>query len=315
MTQKPLWITVFAAVIVLAIVNARLAMELSSTQNERDSLIRLRQEKHLLIAALDPQRKKAVLRHKAIALESEPIFSRLEQARELEDVGLAGDEIVSTTVFNRKNGYRIYFYVPSGDHKLAFYQHDTSPNGFDRTKADLETIDLKPNATYEIRFTPIVRSRASNESSLTLSDSNGKVATESFTFADDTSTLRVNSKVRCYPSQLSDMKTHGHKIGFDGSIGELMNTGQPRLPVEIAVASFTLKDKSKSLVRFFIQSDAPANIPADTVATWWHLLAENGSTSITETISKTFRPYDGSGRYIFKSDFIERRRSMFEAKQ
>jgi len=63
-------------------------------------------------------------------------------------------------------------------------------------------------------------------------------------------------------------------------------------------------------LRFFIESDANVNLPADAVATWLPNLDVGNKGSWPLVLDEVFEPYDGSGRHYFKPEFLRQCRDI-----
>ena len=231
--------------------------------------------------------------------ESKPIMSRLEHARELDDLrGIAGEKIVSFSRYE-KDGQKFYFYVPAGNHRLAYCQHVLEGtnsvrlgNGeLDRRNVELEMINLKSETRYEIRFS---KPSDAGKPSFHLIGPAGTIAKESLEFPAQPKKIRVRAKQRCFPNQLSNRITFDHSRGYPAAINEVIENRSPRIPVEIAVVRCEYPDQ-RAVARFFVDSDARVNVPAEALL---HLmyLQDPGELS---TRLESFEQYDGSGRYYF----------------
>ena len=231
--------------------------------------------------------------------ESKPIMSRLEHARELDDLrGITGAKIVSFSRY-QKGSQKVHFYVPAGKHRLAYCQHVMEGTNsvrlgndeFDRRNAKLETINLMAETSYEIRLSE--PSDTENPSFVLIGPS-GTVAKRSLEFPAQPKTIRVLAKQRCFPNQLSNRITFDHSRGYPAAINEVIENGSPRIPVEIAVVRYKYPDQ-RAVVRFFVDSDAKVNVP---VEAFLHLMYLQDTAELSTRL-ESFEKYDGSGRYYF----------------
>lgn len=234
--------------------------------------------------------------------ESKPILSRLQHARELDDLqGIVGEKIVSFYSY-RKGGQKIYFYVPAGGHRLNYSQHvvegvnsvQLGSGEFDRRNANMKTIDLKPETRYEIRL-----SELSDEAgpSFRLIGPAGTVAKKSLGFRPQPKRVRIRAEQTCFPSQLSREATFDHARSYATAIDEVVKNGSPRLPVEIAVVRYEYPEQ-RAIARFFIDSDAKANVPVEALLDLMYLQDPDALATRLEQFDR----YDGSGRYYFRRE-------------
>ena len=317
MKGKVMWSVAIVACVVLAIANFRLSTVRSKVKQELQTLEQQHEQCLANISELSELQLKAKQRQSDLKEESTYIYSILAKAKGLSDLqGLTGNQIVAKAVRHRANDYSVFFYVPAGTHRLAYFQSETSPEQTDRRTAKMETIELEGKSSYQIRLATGSGSASvegsENEIQFTLFGPKGKVTESSLAFSHRASGIGATSEVRCYPSQLSRYLTFHHQIGYDGAIGDLLKEGRPRLPVEIAVATILSDDNRESFLRFFIESDANVNLPADAVATWLPYLDAGNKSSFPLILNEVFEPYDGTGRYNFKRGFLEQCRAKVD---
>lgn len=310
MIRKLSWTVAILACVVLAIVNVRLTNRRVEVQDEFVTL-KERQEQCLSkIVELPKWKQKAKERKTELKGETRYVFSTMRKAKSLSDVkGMTGNEIVATAIRHKANDFSIFVYVPPGTHRLAYYQSDTPPEQGDRRKAKVESIDLEGESTYQIRLVakrsdPATEGDSTFETQFIFTGPDGEIASSKIVLSD-TLGVSASSGVRCYPSQLSRIRTFHHLIGYDGAIREILKNGQPRLPVEIAVAGIGTGENKETYLRFFVESDAQANLPADAIADWLSCFyTTENKGSLPTILDEVFEPYDGTGRYYFKSEFL-----------
>jgi len=234
MKEKVMWSLATVACVVLIIANARLSKERLKVKHEFQELQQQHEQCRAKIAELPEWQLEAKERQSDLKEESTYIYSILKKAKGLSDLeGLTGNQIVAKAVRHRANDYSIFFYVPAGTHKLAYFQSETPPEQTDRRTAKMETIKLEGKSSYQIRLAtgsdPASVEGSESEIQFTLIGPKGKVTESSFAFSHRASGISATSEVRCYPSQLSQHLTFHHLIGYDGAIGDLLKEGRPRL--------------------------------------------------------------------------------------
>ena len=231
--------------------------------------------------------------------ESRPIRSRLKHTQELDDTrGITGEKIVSFSGY-RKGIERVFFYVPAGNHRLAYCQHVVAgtnfvPLGtgeFDRRSAELKMINLKSETRYEIRLS---KPSDAGKPSFHLIGPAGTVAKKSLEVPTRPEKIGVRADQRCFPKQLSDRITFDHSRGYHSAINEVVENGSPRIPVEIAVVRYKYPDQ-RAVVRFFVDSDARVNLPVEALLDLMHM---QDPAALSKRL-ESFEKYDGSGRYYF----------------
>jgi hypothetical protein len=318
------WIAALAFCIGLAGYNWMQRLEAIAVERERDSLhvsLLDRQQRKQRLGALVTQARSIQIQQTSEMKELQQLQKKIQTRDQF--LVTSGDKIVrQLAVYAPSGERRMLFYVPTGEHRLVYAIREALGSSEEayalignwgddhRRIPNTTTVHLLGDTVYELRTRVDQVTRKSVTIEL-IGPANKVVHEDAFALSyqalQGLDNLQNDSEVfASYPNELR-------------SAGETKSHVDAKRSAPVTrLLTFTLdqlggKDKdSKGRVkmRFWIDSVSPSCVSDLTIAVSYDFLARNLRTvpvpkSTLDGFTKTFQPYDGSGRYYFRDGYFD----------
>lgn len=317
-----MWIAAIAVCIGIAAYGLVLRSQAVALERERDSL---------RTSLLDQQQRK--LRLESLVTQARAIQAQqsteMKELKELQKrittrdqfLVTSGDKIVRQLAAYAPSGERrMLFYLPAGEHRLVYAirealgsNEETYPilnnwGNDHRHIPDTISVSLSGNATYELR-TRVEKSTRKSVAIELVGPEDKAVHENSFPLSyaavQGLNNLQNDSEVfATYPNEIrsgAEAKNHVD--------AKKLAPVTPLLTLTIDQLGGKDQDsKGRVKMRFWIDSDSKPCMTDISVAMSYDFLASNLRSAPQQTtvegFAKTFRPYEGSGRYFFVEGYF-----------
>lgn len=320
--NKLAWIMAFALCIALGLYGLFLRAQATSLEEVRNTLqakLEDQQRRKLRLEELVKQARAIQIQQSNEMKELKSLQKRITTRQKF--LVTSGDKIVrQLAVYAPSSERRLLFYVPAGNHRLVYaikefmgsntetYSLFASWGSDPRLIEDTTTVALKPESVYELRIE--VKKGVSNSIPIRLISPEDIIEHEAvFPLSSIAFQGLTNSQ-----NDSEVFASHPNEIRSAGDAKNHVNSKKSALVTPLLTLSIDQlggkDDESKGRVkmRFWIDSDSKPCMSDISVAVSYDFLSSNlryaPQQSKLEGFSKTFQPYDGSGRYYFVDGFF-----------